>query len=196
MNTLNVVQRENARLKSENDALREEVTNLRDLVQILSDLNGRTIASDAELLPLLRDILRKSLRLLNTPEGSLLMLDDETNELVFLITQGTLGRDLEGYRISATEGIAGWVVKHGKAVLVPDVRTDIRFSHTVDQAFKFKTQSIAAAPLLGSHKVYGVVEALNKPGDKPFNQQDLELLSLVCSCAGQVLAEIDRQKVV
>lgn len=195
MNTTNILQRENARLKGENTELREEVTNLRELVKILSDLYGRTISSDADLLPLLRDILLKALKLLSTPEGSLLMLDDETDQLVFLITTGTLGRDLEGYRIPAKEGIAGWVVRHAKPVLVSDVRTDLRFSHTVDDAFKFKTQSIAAAPLIGGHKVYGVVEALNKPGDKPFNEQDLELLNLVCLCAGAVLAEIDRQKV-
>jgi GAF domain-containing protein len=123
-----------------------------------------------------------------------MLLDDETNELAFMLVKGSLAADLKGYRIPANEGIAGWVIQQAEPTLVRDVRRDQRFSNTVDEAFKFRTQSIAAAPLIGDGKVYGLIEALNQPGDEPFSDSDLALLGLLCRFAGEALADIERMK--
>jgi phosphoserine phosphatase RsbU/P len=193
-NTLSVIQRENARLQAENQKLQSQLSSLREFVAILNDLtaSAQDFTSDAELLPLLKDILLKALNLLNAPDGSLMLLDDETNELVFVLAYGSLGENLINYRIPANEGIAGWVVQNCEAALVRDVRRDDRFSHMIDEAFKFRTQSIAAAPLVGDQQVLGVIEALNQPGDQPFSEQDMELLQLLCRFAGETLADIQR----
>ncbi|MEZ4669208.1 MAG: GAF domain-containing protein [Anaerolineae bacterium] len=196
MNPVAIMQRENARLKAENERLQRELLNLREFVQILDDLAGRTknISNDDELLPLLERIFVKALGLLNAPDGSLLLLDDESNELVFMLVKGSLAANLKGYRIPADEGIAGWVVQRGEPTLVRDVRRDERFSETVDDEFKFRTQSIAAAPLIGDGKVYGLIEALNQPGDVPFSDDDLALMGLLCRFAGEMLADIERRQ--
>lgn len=196
MNPVAIVQRENARLKAENERLQHELQNLREFVQILDDLASRAkqITSDDELLPLLERVFVKALGMLNAPDGSLLLLDDETGELVFVVVKGALAQNLKGYRIPSTEGIAGWVVERAEPTLVRDVRRDARFSNTVDDEFKFRTQSIAAAPLIGDGKVYGLIEALNQPGDVPFSDDDLALLGLLCRFAGEALADIDRRE--
>jgi GAF domain-containing protein len=193
-NPVAIMRRENARLQDENERLTEELRNLRDFVQILNDLTQATttISSDAELLPLLESIFTKALKLMNAPDGSLMLLDDENDELVFVLVRGTLAANLEGYRIPAGEGIAGWVVQNATPTLVRDVRRDPRFSQTIDEQFTFRTQSIVAAPLVGDRQVYGVIEALNKPGDEPFNDTDLALLGLLCRFAGEALADIER----
>jgi GAF domain-containing protein len=193
-NPVAVMRRENARLQEENEKLQEEVHNLRDFVQILNDLTSATkaVTSDEQLLPLLERIFIKALKLLNAPDGSLMILDDETNELAFVLVKGTLAANLLGYRIPAKGGIAGWVVDHAEPTLVRDVRRDPRFSDTIDDQFTFRTQSIAAAPLIGDRKVYGVIEALNQPGDAPFSESDLALLGLLCRFAGEALADLDR----
>ncbi|HEX2908335.1 MAG TPA: GAF domain-containing protein [Phototrophicaceae bacterium] len=193
-NPVAIMRRENTRLQAENERLQDELRNLREFVNILHDLaqSTKSLSSDAELLPLLDDIFNKAMKLLNAPDGSLLLLDDEANELVFVLVRGALAANLKGYHISATEGIAGWVVQQGEPTLVRDVRRDSRFSHTVDEQFTFHTQSIAAAPLIGDRKVYGVIEVLNKPGDEPFSEADLALLGLLCRFAGEALADIER----
>ncbi|GIL14489.1 MAG: hypothetical protein BroJett038_32090 [Chloroflexota bacterium] len=193
-NPVAIMRRENARLQAENEQLQEELRNLREFVQILNDLTRatRSITSDAELLPLLDDIFTRALNLLNAPDGSLMLLDDETDEMVFVLVRGVLAANLRGYRIPASEGIAGWVIKNAQPTLVRDVRRDPRFSHTIDEQFTFHTQSIAAAPLIGDRRVYGVIEALNKPGDEPFDDSDLALLGLLCRFAGEALADIER----
>lgn len=193
-NPVAVLQGENVRLKEENDALKEELRDLREFVLIIDELSKKAdgIKDDSELLPLLRDILTRVLDLLDAPDGSLALLDEDKNELVFVIVLGTLASDLTGYRIPADEGIAGWVMKNREVALVRDVRRDTRFFADVDTEFKFRTQSIAAAPLIGNDKVYGVVEALNQPGDQPFSDSDVSLLKLLCRFAGEALANIER----
>jgi signal transduction protein with GAF and PtsI domain len=193
-NPMAVMRRENARLQTENERLQEELRNLREFVEILHDLtlSADAVHSDADLMPLLEKVFLKTLNLLNAPDGSLLLLDDQTNELGFVLVKGTLAANLIGYRISATEGIAGWVMQHGRPTLVHDVRRDPRFSSMIDEQFTFRTQSILAAPLIGDRKVYGLIEALNQPGDEPFSENDLALLGLLCRFAGEALADIER----
>lgn len=193
-NPNNFLRQENIRLQHENDLLREELRSLREFVHILNDLGERSkeVDEDAELLPLLNDILRKALNLLQAPDGTLALLDEETNELVFVIVLGKLGAKLQGYRLPADEGIAGWVVQHQEVALVPDVRRDNRFFANVDEEFKFRTQSIVAAPLIGDDTVIGVIEVLNQPGDNPFSDTDVALLKLLCRFAGEALADIQR----
>lgn len=196
MNPVAVVQRENARLQAENDLLHKELKSLREFVEILNELaeRSRSVVSDAALLPLLEATFSKALGLLNAPDGSLMLLDEDSNELVFVLVRGSLAGDLKDYRVPANEGIAGWVIKHQTAALVRDVRRDGRFSDSIDSTFKFRTQSIAAAPLIGDGKVYGLIEALNQPGDDPFSDSDLALLSLLCRFAGEILADIERKQ--
>jgi len=193
-NPMGVLQRENARLHDENETLRKELGNMREFVQTLNELNvaAREIQSDKELFNLLEIIFRKALNLLNAPDGSLLMLDDETNELAFVMVQGTLAQHLIGYRIPADDGIAGWVIANGQPTLVRDARRDPRFSQTIDDQFTFRTQSILAAPLIGDRRVFGVLEALNQPGDEPFSEADMALVGLLCRFAGEALADIER----
>lgn len=193
-NPMAIMRRENARLQAENEHLHEELRDLREFVHILNDLavSAKNLSSDEELLPLLESIFMKALNLVNAPDGSLMLLDDETNELVFVVVKGSLASNLIGYRISATEGIAGWVIQNAEPALVRDVRRDPRFSQNIDEQFTFRTQSIAAAPLIGDRKVYGVLETLNQPGDEPFSDSDLALLGLLCRFAGEALADIER----
>jgi signal transduction protein with GAF and PtsI domain len=193
-NPMAVMRRENARLQAENERLEEELQDLREFVQILNELtvSAKAAQTDKELLPLLEKLFLKTLNLLNAPDGSLMLLDDTTNELGFVLVKGSLAANLIGYRIPADEGIAGWVVKNAEPTLVHDVRRDARFSQTIDEQFTFRTQSIAAAPIIGDRKVYGVLEALNQPGDEPFSDSDLALLGLLCRFAGEALADIER----
>lgn len=187
------LQHENARLQDENDQLKREITSLRDFVSILTEFSNSAagLTSDEELLPTLRDILIKAMDLLNAPDGSLALVDEEADELVFVLVLGSLADNLEGYRLPADEGIAGWVYQNRQPALVRDARRDTRFFANVDEEFKFRTQSIVAAPLIGNGKAFGVVEVLNQPGDEPFSEFELALLSLMCRFGGETLADIE-----
>ena len=194
MSTANLLQRENTRLQDANKALQSEVVSLREFVRAVSDLYeaANHFQDDSQLYPLLSRVFKQAMQLCNAPDGSLSLLDDETNELVFIIVQGKLSEQMLNYRMPATEGIVGWVMQNREPALVRNVKTDPRFSNRSDQTFMFNTQSILAVPLLGEGKIFGVVELLNQPGDVPFSEADLALVNLLCRATGQVLAFVDR----
>lgn len=191
-NPTQVLQTEINRLRGENDSLQNELFNLRSFVTALQSLISaeERYNTNEDLLRLLSQIVQQTLDLLSAPDGSLLLLDPDTSELEFVIVHGA-ARTLIGQRLKPKEGIAGWVASTGKACVVKDVRTDPRFSSRMDESADFKTQSIAAAPLIGNGRVLGVVEVLNKPGDVPFNDLDQALLILLCRFAGEALANIE-----
>lgn len=193
-NSKGFTQHENARLRQENEALKHEVENLRRFVASLDFLYNASdnFKDDSELMPFLERTLTLALKLLNTRDGSLALLDDETDELVFVIVVGALSDELTNHRLPADSGIAGWVMQNREPVLVPNAQTDPRFYRDIDDSFTFRTQSVAAAPLTGDRKTFGLIEVLNQTGDTPFTKDDLSLLRLLCRAAGQALAFIDR----
>jgi GAF domain-containing protein len=187
-------QQERQRMKDEIRSLRADVDTFRQFVSSLGSLFDHVdqFSGSNDVFPLLKDLLIQAMQLVNAPDGSLVLLDEDSQELVFVIVEGKLADKLTNHRIPANEGIAGWVMQHRKATLVRDVHRDPRFSNRVDQSFTFTTLSIAAAPLVGGGKILGVIEVLNQPGSDPFSESDVALLKLLCRAAGEALAYIEK----
>lgn len=175
------VQIENVRLQQEANELREE--NAR-LYGILSGLQALKSASDkinekTNVLRLLDKVLQLGLISINAENGSFLILDEETNELVFVVVHGTVRESLRGHRIPIGQGVAGWVAERAESVVLEDARQDPRFSFEVDQNFDFYTRSLICVPIIYNERVLGVMQALNKAGDEPFDQSDEALLGVI-----------------
>jgi len=130
------------------------------------------------------ELVVEKIRLLIPSEAwSLLMLDEEKQELVFEAALGAKGREVAALRPKVGEGVAGWVAETGKPAIVNDTKRDPRFSASVDTKTSFETRSILCAPLISRGRTIGVLEILNKKGGA-FNRRDLELvLTLVEPCA-------------
>lgn len=179
------VQVENVRLQQEIDELREENTRLRSILnglQALQTASGK-IDEKTNVLRLLDRVLQLGLISINSENGSLLVVDEETQELVFVVVHGTVRDSLRGHRIPAGQGVAGWVAETGESVVLDNARQDPRFSFEVDQSFDFFTRSLICIPIIYNEKVLGVIQALNKMGDEPFEQADVSLLGVVAQMA-------------
>ena len=72
-------------------------------------------------------------------------------------------------------------------VIIPNVRADPRFSPSVDEHFNFLTRSMLCVPIATSHKVMGVLSALNKADGKEFTSADLALLAVVAQLAATAM---------
>lgn len=184
------LRQETARLSAENDDLRKEVQALRQYVQGMQNLVEAVGTWDpqSEVMPLLDRILFNALDVLDAKDGSLLVLDDDTNELVFVLARGDVEETkLLGLRIPEGQGIAGWVAKNVKPAIVNNPSKDPRFLPSVDKMFNFTTESVLAAPIVGGGRVMGVIEVLNKHSGDAFQPADQTLLTLLCHFAGEVL---------
>jgi GAF domain-containing protein len=191
------LQHELSRLKDENQTLREEAVSLREYVGAIESLIDAIDELDpkAEIMPLLDRILVNAMTVTNSKDGSLMVLDEEKNELAFVYARGDVSTDkLAGQRLPVGEGIAGWVAKNGKPAIVANARNDPRFFAGIDDAYKFTTNSVLAVPIVGKGQVLGVIEVLNKFNGTVYNQTDQMLLMLLCRFAGDVLHTMAHQE--
>jgi GAF domain-containing protein len=122
-------------------------------------------------------------------DGSLLLLDEETDELVFVLVHGDIKNKLRGHRMKSDMGIAGWVAQKREPLIVNNPRQDIRFSLEVDEEFSFVTRSILCVPMITRGKLIGVIEVLNKQ-DNIFAEADATLLLILAQVAAIALEEM------
>ncbi|UCH06091.1 MAG: response regulator [Deltaproteobacteria bacterium] len=139
---------------------------------------GSIVNSTLNLAEVLGLIMRYVNRVTNSMASTLMLLDDKTGELVLSVPTGPKANRLTDIRIPKGEGIAGWVVEHGKPVLVSDVKTDERFYKKIDKITRFKTKSIVCVPLKAKTKVIGALEVMNKVDGTSFTEEDLVLMSI------------------
>lgn len=123
---------------------------------------------------LLKATMTAAAELLNSETSALLLLDEETNELVFEAASGGPGEGVREMRVPSGQGIAGEVLQSGKTVIVDDAANDARVYKAIDQATGFTTRSILAVPLSLRDRSIGVVEILNKKGGR-FDERDQDL---------------------
>lgn len=186
---LRFLQQENSRLQAESLAQQGEIAALKQYVEMAAELYAARdrVAGAAEPLVALNELLARLVGVIGSKDGSVLQLDPETNELVFLIVQGALQETLPGLRIPADGGVAGWVAGNRIPVIVNQPRQDWRFSFQVDEEFAFLTQSIMCLPLEDGERLLGVMELVNKEPAK-FSETDQVLATLFAHVAALVLA--------
>lgn len=148
---------------------------------------GQALVTTFDINKLLSDTMQLAADVIDAGAASLMLIDEEREELVFEVSHGSRSKMLRQQRIPLDEGIAGWVARNGYPVIVNDARTDPRFSHRVDVRTGFLTQSIAAVPLKIKGRIIGVLEVLNKYSGAGFNQEDVRLMSSIAAQAAIAL---------
>jgi GAF domain-containing protein len=183
------LQAENRRLQDDIKSLREENEGIRHYVSALEGLHlaAQAIASEGDLLELLDGILYHAMNLVKADDGSVLLLDEETDELVFAVVHGDVRGELRGYRIGADTGIAGWVAAEREPVIANNPRQDWRFSPQVDESFGFVTRCLICVPMSVGDKPVGVIELLNKHDCEEFLEADVALLLILGNTAATAL---------
>lgn len=151
----------------------------------LSTLNEvtRKLTSTLDTETLLQSILDSAVEILNCEAGSLLMVDQAADELVFKVTVGPVATSLIKQRMPAGQGVVGRAVRTGEAVIVNDVKRFPEWFSDNDQQTGFITRALLAIPLKVKDRVIGVVEVINKQDGTFFSRDDQELLSAFASQA-------------
>ena len=114
--------------------------------------------------------------------STIILLDDETDQLVFEAVAGQ-GQELVGLRVPAGTGIAGWVAHTGTPLVLDDVENDPRFAREIGESVGYVPHGLMAAPLLHDERVLGVLEVLDRPERPRFSLQEMALLVLFASQA-------------
>lgn len=170
--------------------------------ELFSELDGRIrqFSTLQEVGALLNSTLDKTVvrhrameaitRIMRAETGSLLLVDWKTNELYFEVALGEKGKTLKEVRLGIGEGIAGWVAKHGRPVIIHDVARDKRFASNIDKKSKFITRDMICVPVRIKGRVIGVLQAINSIGGT-FNREDQKLFQLF---SNQVAIALDNAR--
>ncbi len=148
---------------------------------------GKKVGSVSRMASLLEQIVQMTQHTLNASASSVLLFDDKEKKLVFEVADGPAGKSLREVKVSTQSGIAGWVVRNGKPLIVNDVHQAQRFNKTVDTVTGFVTKSIICVPLIIHRQIIGVIEVLNRLDGSNFTEQDLEAVVSVASTAAMAI---------
>ena len=140
---------------------------------------GHAINSTLSLARVLSLIMINANRVTKSAASSIMLLDEQTGELVFGVPTGPAADSLIDVRIPPGEGIAGWVAQRGEHVIVPKASEDPRFYPGVDKISGLETRTILCVPLTAKAKVIGVLEAINKANGGEFTEEDARLLNIL-----------------
>lgn len=143
---------------------------------------AKALTSSLDLDSILQTIMEKMAEYFRPDTWSLLMVDQEKDELYFAIAVGDAAEALKNVRLKVGEGIAGWVAKNGERLIVPDVVNDVRFAKRIDEMTKWETRSIICVPLRSKHRVLGVIQLVNVNMDG-FRDEEVFFLQSLCDYA-------------
>lgn len=161
----------------------------------------KLLTSTLNLREILELIVLKVSQLVQAENWSLLLKDEESNELVFEVVVGINKELVKDIRLKPGEGIAGYVAETGEPLYLSNPQNDPRFNQAVDNKTGFTTQSIICLPLQTHGKTVGVVEIVNVDDIEIFRLRDLPVLTVFVDYAAiaiensQNFAKIQRMSI-
>tara|TARA_B100000959_G_C14945097_1_gene609515 strand:- start:927 stop:1817 length:891 start_codon:yes stop_codon:yes gene_type:complete len=167
------------------DQSADEIFSDETVIVALDLVRQRSLESATEQT--LNMIIDVAMSAMSTEAGSLLLIDEDRSELTFVAVRGERADILKGRRLSAGEGIAGFVAASGQALAVSDVHESAEWDASTDEAIQFNTRNLLAVPVSGTSGVIGVLEVVNSKGRMTFSQEEIELLSGLASLAGLII---------
>ncbi len=149
---------------------------LNDLIKIYETCQSLASEHAKETL---HELLEKITTMLNSELGSLMLLEEGTQELVIKASRGLSEDVVNRTRIKIGRGISGWVAKSGSPLLISDIEKNEKFSR--ENGDKYYTPSLLSAPIRVRDKVVGVININNKSSREPFTEYDLSILTILAN---------------
>ena len=143
----------------------------------------RTLTSTLELPVLLQTIIAAAAELTDTEAASILLLDANSGQLRFEATSNAEVIQMENIMVPLEGSIAGSIFSSKQPLIINDTAADPRHFRKVDSQTAFLTRSILGVPLISKDKPIGVLQALNKKNDLPFDDSDVQTLETLAAQA-------------
>jgi Nif-specific regulatory protein len=155
---------------------------------------GCKFAAHIELDELIPFVVSECRTVQDAEGASVLLLDTERDELYFPYVaedDPEVVERLLQLRFPADRGIAGAVLRSGRALRVDDVAHDPRFYTGIDRSTGITTRNLLAAPLNSRQGPIGVIQVVNRRNGEAFTDDDLALLEAL---AGSVAVAIENAR--
>ena len=158
-------------IKDTTTSLEKRISEMEVLLTIGQDLTG-TLDLDG----VLKNVVSAAVKLTKSEEGSLLLLDEESNELYMRAGHNFEDGFVRSFRIPVKDTLAGQVMRTGEPLIL-----------NKDSSHKIKTaylvQALIYIPLKYKDKIIGVLGVDNRKRRLPFTERDVLLISLLADYA-------------
>jgi signal transduction histidine kinase/DNA-binding response OmpR family regulator len=170
---------ERKRLIQENLSLKARLPILEISKALMSEMNLERLAK------LTLETVRHAL---GADRVSLMLLDEEQQELSISAAIGLSDEVVATTRVKVGQGLAGLTAQMGKPILLSDQVANLVTQAPLTQGY---TGSAICVPLMIKDRVLGVLNASRPAGGNPFRQDDVGLLSILC---GQIAVAIENAR--
>jgi len=156
-----------------------------------SDLRAAVAAgvlgSESDYRALLQSIVEVARSIFGAKASSLMLLDEESDDLVFEAVAGEGQDTLIGQRFPSSTGIAGWVLVTRQPLVIEDLRQDQRFDRKTAERTGYVPEGMMCVPLLHEERALGVLYVLDRPQNAAFTLAEMDLLGLFANQAAIAL---------
>jgi GAF domain-containing protein len=135
---------------------------------------------------LAREILLLVVRVVNCEAGSIFELDKENKSLFFRAVSGRSSDVVSKFSIPFGQGVVGHVASSKFPLVVDNTEESRMHLKSVAQTAGFEARNLIAAPIIIRGRVYGVLELLNRVGEKTFTPEDLEVATYFCEMTARL----------
>lgn len=156
---------------------------------------ARALTANLELEPLLRTILKKMEEFFGPEQWSLMMVDEEANELYYALYSGIDAEATRGLRIPLGSGVAGYVAQSGIPLVIPDIHANRDWAEFADANPELNLHSIACLPIRHGGRTLGVLQLYNSKLDL-LPEGALSFLRVLCDYAAIALANARHVKLI
>jgi PAS domain S-box-containing protein len=147
---------------------------------------SRELSSSLDLRSVLGRILFLSIDNVGAERGTLIVLDEQQRpqEAAIVYNHQLLEYTFQQLQAIVEKGLAGWVLRNQKSVLIPDTSQDPRWLHRPDDdVARSGTKSAICIPLMARDRVVGILTIVH-PEAGFLTEDDLALLQAIADQAG------------
>jgi len=174
-------------LKKNKSSLQKRLEHLDTAYNIIKEIN-----KFSEMDEYYKIFIEKLCKVFNAKIASLMLIDNKRKELVIEAALGLKEEIVKQARIKLGQGVAGWVAKELRPLLVKNINDFPQFRKKSYKAVtKYTTNSLLSVPLVIRNELVGVLNITDRKNRRRFNKDDLNLL---ISIAEQAAVSIKNSK--
>src|SRR5512138_3644385 len=166
-------------------SLPQEQDRTKALLELLYNVS-REVATALDLRTVLQRVMYEVMQNVGGERCSIVVLDDSGKAVDATIVYGKqiLEHTTLQLRDTTERGLAGWVIRNRKGVLVPDTSKDERWLIRPDDAMdRSGVKSAICVPLVARENLVGVLTLVH-PKPNVFTREQLELMQAIADQAG------------
>lgn len=168
-------------LREMTDSLKKTQSELKTKLRNIYEIS-KAIRHDFSLNRILAHLLKVGLKNVDATSGSIMLVNPERGELSIRASKGLNQALIDNVRVKIGEGISGTVAATGEPLILHgDLTNDPQLKGLGDVA------SSLSVPIIYQDNIIGVLNAGNKAGNRSFNRDDLESLSILAGYSGIII---------